>query len=158
MAKDRLLVIDDERGPRESLRFLFKDTYEVTCAESVDAGIAELRQTPPDVIIMDIKMPGKTGIQGLKEIRAIDRQIMKVEQAGETEQKTAAVMEKERVDLAIAQLEAAHPELNPDSEEFDESLAAFVLSEQRRIVQSEGLSPSKALVASCQGSAGRPPG
>ena len=72
MAKDRLLVIDDERGPRESLRFLFKDTYEVTCAESVDAGIAELRKTPPDAIIMDIKMPGKTGIQGLKEIRALD--------------------------------------------------------------------------------------
>ena len=72
MAKDRLLVIDDELGPRESLRFLFKDTYEVTCAESVDKGVVELRKNPPDAIIMDIKMPGKTGIQGLREIRALD--------------------------------------------------------------------------------------
>lgn len=75
MAKDRLLVIDDELGPRESLRFLFKDTYDVTCVDSVDKGVATLKKTPPDAIIMDIKMPGKTGLQGLKEIRAIDQQV-----------------------------------------------------------------------------------
>ncbi len=75
MAKDRLLVIDDELGPRESLRFLFKDTYDVICADSVDKGIAALKETPPDCIITDIKMPGKTGIQGLREIRAIDKQV-----------------------------------------------------------------------------------
>ena len=75
MIKDRLLVIDDELGPRESLRFLFKDTYDVTCVDSVDKGVAELKKTPPETIIMDIKMPGKTGIQGLKEIRAADQQV-----------------------------------------------------------------------------------
>jgi signal transduction histidine kinase len=68
----RLLVIDDEFGPRESLRFLFKDRYTVVCVDSVDAGIAELKRTPPDVIILDIKMPGKSGIEGLGEIREID--------------------------------------------------------------------------------------
>lgn len=72
MPKDKLLVIDDELGPRESLRFLFKDRYDVTCVDSVDKGIEELKKSPPDCIITDIKMPGKTGIEGLKEIRAID--------------------------------------------------------------------------------------
>lgn len=72
MEKDRLLVIDDELGPRESLRFLFKHIYDVTCVDSVDKGVAALKETSPDCIITDIKMPGKTGIQGLKEIRAID--------------------------------------------------------------------------------------
>lgn len=72
MPKDRLLVIDDELGPRESLRFLFKDTYDVTCVDSVNKGIEELKRVQPDCIITDIKMPGKTGIQGLKEIRALD--------------------------------------------------------------------------------------
>jgi signal transduction histidine kinase len=72
MTKDRLLVIDDELGPRESLRFLFKDRYDVICVDCVDKGVASLKETPPDCIITDIKMPGKTGIQGLKEIRAID--------------------------------------------------------------------------------------
>jgi signal transduction histidine kinase len=72
MLKERLLVIDDELGPRESLRFLFKDVYEVACVDSVDKGIADIKHNPPATIIMDIKMPGKTGIQGLREIRAID--------------------------------------------------------------------------------------
>jgi len=73
--RDRILVIDDELGPRESLRFLFKDEYDVVCTDSVDAGMAALRSVTPDVIIMDIKMPGKTGIEGLKEIRAVDSEI-----------------------------------------------------------------------------------
>jgi signal transduction histidine kinase len=75
MTKDRLLVIDDELGPRESLRFLFKDIYDVTCVDSVDKGVASLKETAPDCIITDIKMPGKNGIQGLKELRAIDKQV-----------------------------------------------------------------------------------
>lgn len=75
MPKDRLLIIDDEFGPRESLRFLFKDQYDVVCTDSVDMALKELRKTSPDCIISDIKMPGKTGIQGLKEIREIDQQV-----------------------------------------------------------------------------------
>ena len=75
MTKDRLLVIDDELGPRESLRFLFKDSYDVLCADSVDKGLEALNSTPPDCIISDIKMPGKSGIEGLKEIRSVDPQV-----------------------------------------------------------------------------------
>lgn len=68
----RVLVIDDERGPRESLRMLLKKQFTVACVESVDEGVRALREDPPDVIVMDIRMPGKTGIQGLAEIREID--------------------------------------------------------------------------------------
>jgi signal transduction histidine kinase len=70
-----ILVIDDEIGPRESLRMLFKNDYEVVCASSVDEGISELRARRPDLIIMDIRMPGKSGIDGLKEVRAVDDQV-----------------------------------------------------------------------------------
>jgi len=72
MAMDRVLVIDDEYGPRESLRFLLKEEYEVRCASSVDEGVNALREAAPDMVIMDIKMPKKNGIEGLGEIRAID--------------------------------------------------------------------------------------
>ena len=70
-----MLVIDDERGPRESLRIVLKTQYRVLCAESVDAGVALLQHERPDVIVMDIRMPGKSGIEGLKAIRALDRQV-----------------------------------------------------------------------------------
>ena len=68
-----VLVIDDERGPRESLRILLKPEYRVFCADSVDAGLALLREHHPDTVIMDIRMPGKNGIEGLRAIREIDR-------------------------------------------------------------------------------------
>ena len=71
----KVLIIDDEAGPRESLRYLLKEDYEVFCASSVDDGVEYLRNNKPDLIVMDIRMPGKTGIDGLREIRNIDPQI-----------------------------------------------------------------------------------
>ena len=68
----KILVIDDERGPRESLRILLKNQYNVLCADSVDWGLQMLEQHEPDAVIMDIRMPVKTGIEGLRDIRSID--------------------------------------------------------------------------------------
>ncbi|MDQ6626823.1 MAG: hybrid sensor histidine kinase/response regulator [Verrucomicrobiota bacterium] len=68
----QILVIDDEMGPRESLRMLLKPNYQVHTAESVEAGIRLLREKRPDAIISDIRMPGATGIEGLRRIREID--------------------------------------------------------------------------------------
>ena len=68
-----ILVIDDERGPRESLRILLKRDYQVYCADSVDAGVALLQEHQPDTVVMDIRMPGKSGIEGLKAIRQLDQ-------------------------------------------------------------------------------------
>lgn len=70
-----VLVIDDERGPRESLRIVLKTDYRVLCADSVDAGIEILKRDRPDVIVMDIRMPGKNGIEGLRAIRTLDSQV-----------------------------------------------------------------------------------
>ncbi len=69
----KVLVIDDEFGPRESIRFLLKGSYEVFCADSVDQGVAMLREQRPDLVIMDIRMPRKSGIEGLREIREHDK-------------------------------------------------------------------------------------
>src|SRR6266849_7540610 len=67
-----VLVIDDEMGPRESLRMLLKPDYNVHTADCVDAGIRLLKEKQPDAIVMDIRMPGATGIDGLRRIREID--------------------------------------------------------------------------------------
>lgn len=73
--RQKVLVIDDELGPRESLRILLKNDYEVFCASSVMAGIDLLRERNPDVVVMDIRMPGKSGIEGLRDIRALDKDV-----------------------------------------------------------------------------------
>lgn len=71
----RVLVIDDELGPRESLRILLKKQYDVFCADSVAKGLEILRESEPDVIVSDIRMPGQSGIEGLRSIRDINPEI-----------------------------------------------------------------------------------
>ncbi len=68
----KLLVIDDEVGPRESIRMLLKDDYEIFLADHVDEGLRLLQEHKPEAVIMDIRMPGKNGIEGLSELRDID--------------------------------------------------------------------------------------
>lgn len=68
----QVLVIDDEMGPRESLRMLLKPNYQVHTADCVDAGIRLLREKHPDAVVTDIRMPGTNGIDGLRRIREID--------------------------------------------------------------------------------------
>src|SRR5438067_13903671 len=68
----RILIIDDEMGPRESLRMLLKPSYQVHTAENVETGLQLLQEKRPDTIVMDIRMPGMNGIDGLRKIRQID--------------------------------------------------------------------------------------
>src|ERR1700674_3454863 len=68
----QVLVIDDEMGPRESLRMLLKPNYQVYTADNVEAGLHILREKKPDAVISDIRMPGTSGIDGLRKIREID--------------------------------------------------------------------------------------
>src|SRR5437762_11188255 len=68
----RILIIDDEMGPRESLRMLLKPSYQVHTAENVESGLQLLQEKQPDAVISDIRMPGTSGIEGLRKIREID--------------------------------------------------------------------------------------
>src|ERR1700724_4331195 len=68
----QVLVIDDEIGPRESLRMVLKAAYQGRPADWREAGLKLLKEKLPDTIVMDIRMPGMTGIEGLRKIREID--------------------------------------------------------------------------------------
>lgn len=56
-----VLVVDDEQGPRESLRMILKPTYRVLTAESGVDALAILRGTPVDLVTLDLNMPGIKG-------------------------------------------------------------------------------------------------
>jgi DNA-binding NtrC family response regulator len=64
----RVLVVDDERGVQESLRLLLKDEHDVATASSVDEALAALDAGPADVILLDLVMPGRSGLDLLREL------------------------------------------------------------------------------------------
>ena len=71
-----ILIADDEIGPRESLRMILKPHYNVFTVENGNAAIQMIRQMGMDVVTLDLKMPGISGIDTLKEIRLIDPDVM----------------------------------------------------------------------------------
>ncbi|HEV8587096.1 MAG TPA: response regulator [Methylomirabilota bacterium] len=68
----RILVVDDELGPRESLRMLLKPSYQITTADSGRAALEMLAQVRPDVVILDIKMPEMDGLEVLRRLKRTD--------------------------------------------------------------------------------------
>src|SRR3954468_11481978 len=84
-----VVIIDDEMGPRESLRMLLKPNYQVHTAENVETGLQLVREIHPDVVISDIRMPGTSGIDGLRKIREIDPHVAEIMLTGSGAPETA---------------------------------------------------------------------
>jgi DNA-binding NtrC family response regulator len=67
--KPKVLCIDDEDSPRESLRFILKDRYDVATAADGRSGLEAARnQGPFDAVLLDMKMPDMSGLEVLSEI------------------------------------------------------------------------------------------
>ena len=71
----RVLVVDDELGPRESLRMILKPRYDIATADSGEAALTTLTTFHPDLVFMDIKMPQMDGIELLQRIKRSDPSI-----------------------------------------------------------------------------------
>jgi response regulator RpfG family c-di-GMP phosphodiesterase len=84
-----ILIVDDEIGPRESLRMVLKPNYNVYTVENGYAAIQMIQQIEMDVLTLDLKMPGMNGIETLKEIRMISPDVMVIIITGYGTLKTA---------------------------------------------------------------------
>jgi len=73
--RPKVLVVDDELGPRESISYLLQDEFEVMAVDRVDRGLDLLTRESFAVVVMDIRMPQKNGIQGLEAMRKIDPEV-----------------------------------------------------------------------------------
>ena len=66
----RLLVVDDDVSVGKLLRAIFDgDGWEVVNATSGDECLRAVQDTPPDVIVLDIMMPGMTGLETARRLR-----------------------------------------------------------------------------------------
>lgn len=71
-AKPTLLIVDDEEGPRQSLRIVFKNEYQVLLASNGLEAIEHARNHEIDVVVCDIMMFGMSGVEVLRELKEID--------------------------------------------------------------------------------------
>lgn len=70
MSKPRILVVDDEENIRNLVSaYLEKEQYEVLRAPDGPAALAAARQHKPDLIVLDVMLPGLDGIEVLTQLR-----------------------------------------------------------------------------------------
>jgi response regulator RpfG family c-di-GMP phosphodiesterase len=67
--RSTVLVVDDERGPRESLRMILSPVYRVLAATNGSDAIEALRTMPIDVVTLDLAMPGLRGSELMRKLR-----------------------------------------------------------------------------------------
>lgn len=67
-----ILLVDDDALMRRSLAFHLEQAgYQVHTAASAEDAIASVRFAPPDLVMLDIGLPGKDGLEALREIKAL---------------------------------------------------------------------------------------
>ncbi len=75
----KILVVDDEEAIRDSCRqALSKDGYRVESAENGQSGLQKIKESQPDLVLFDLKMPGMSGMELLEEIGRINANIISI--------------------------------------------------------------------------------
>ena len=71
--KSNILIIDDDEIMLDSCCQVFiKEGYDTETAEDGDTGLQKFRDKNPDLVLVDLKMPGKNGMEVLEELKTMD--------------------------------------------------------------------------------------
>jgi two-component system phosphate regulon response regulator PhoB len=74
MAQERILVVEDEEDIQELVRYnLERESYKVTCAGTGEEALEAVAQKVPDLVLLDLMLPGIDGLTVCREFRAADR-------------------------------------------------------------------------------------
>lgn len=76
MDRKRILLVDDEEGIQLLYREEFEEEgYEVVSAYNGEEAIEKFKEDPPDLVILDINMPGMNGIEVLRRMKEINQDL-----------------------------------------------------------------------------------
>jgi two-component system response regulator RegA len=68
-----LLIVDDDRVLRERLARAFRDRgFEVRTAEDYDSAMALAREDSPEMAVVDLRMPGRSGLELVRDLKELD--------------------------------------------------------------------------------------
>ena len=68
-SKPKILIVDDQLAPRESVKMVLKDRYDVAIAAGAEEAFKYIAENNVNLVLLDIKMPRIDGIEALKEIK-----------------------------------------------------------------------------------------
>lgn len=84
-----ILVVDDEKGVRESIKMTLKDKYRLTEAADGKSALAKMLKEPVDLVLLDVNLPDTTGVKLIKEIKRIDETVNIIMVTADNSVKTA---------------------------------------------------------------------
>lgn len=67
--QNTILIVDDESGPRESLKLILKPFYNIEIAEDGPQALEIIQKKKIDLVTLDLKMPGMQGEEVLSRIK-----------------------------------------------------------------------------------------
>lgn len=73
--KENILIVDDEYSVRQAIKLIFEEEYDVYEAKDGEEALKIVKEGKIDLVLLDIKMPGISGMKVLEEIDRIDKDI-----------------------------------------------------------------------------------
>lgn len=73
--KESILIVDDEYSVRQAIKLIFEEEYNVQEAKDGEEALKLVKESKIDLVLLDIKMPGISGMKVLEEIDKIDKDI-----------------------------------------------------------------------------------
>lgn len=67
----KILVVDDDESMRDTVEAILKGTYQVLKAESGEKALEILERNDIPLVLLDIKLPGMSGVEVLRQIKAL---------------------------------------------------------------------------------------
>jgi two-component system, NtrC family, nitrogen regulation response regulator NtrX len=90
MSREEILVVDDEKNIRSSLEAILKDEgYRVRGAGTGEDLLKQIAQTIPDLIVLDVWLPGMDGLQALEEVKRLHPELPVIMISGHSNVETA---------------------------------------------------------------------
>jgi DNA-binding NtrC family response regulator len=71
-----IFLIDDEESIRDGVSIALDNLYDITCFARAEEALGPIRDNPPDLVLLDIGLPGMNGIEALRRIREMHPEVL----------------------------------------------------------------------------------
>ncbi|RJP23811.1 MAG: sigma-54-dependent Fis family transcriptional regulator [Deltaproteobacteria bacterium] len=103
----KVFIVDDEESVREGIRIALEPRYRVRAFGDAESAVEGVKEDPPDLILMDIGLPGMSGIDGIRAVKSLRPEILVIViTAYEDVQTVVAAMKGGAFDYVVKPLHA----------------------------------------------------